>query len=83
MSEFDNDFEVMEETTEEGGRDYSTAVGVGVIAVGGVLLYEGGKKAFKLAKTGFGKLKDHVTNARAAKAEPAGEAEVDPTSSAE
>jgi len=76
MNEFD---EIMEEENVveefESGRDYSTAIGAGAIAVAGVLLYEGGKRGFKYAKIGVGKLKDKIVQARAAKAKPADEPE--------
>jgi hypothetical protein len=68
MNEYD---ELMNEENEvvefEGGKDYSTAIGAGAIAVGGVLVYEGVKHGVKYAKIGVGWLKDKIVKHRGEK----------------
>lgn len=68
MNEYD---ELMNEENEvvefEGGKDYSTAVGAGAIAVGGVLVYEGIKHGAKYAKAGFCKIRDKIAEKRGKK----------------
>ena len=66
-----DELEVIDEVEDfEGGKDFSTAIGVGVIAVGGALAYEGVKQGSKLVKVGYVKLKDKVTDWRAKKKKP-------------
>ena len=54
MDEY-NENEVFEEPEFESGKDYTTLIGVGVIAAGGALAYEGVKQGGKLAKRGWDK----------------------------
>jgi hypothetical protein len=63
--EFD-EIEVYDDDVNEfdGGKDYSTMIGVGIIAAGGALAYEGVKQGSKLAKAGFGKLKSFIADKR-------------------
>lgn len=57
MAEMTNYEDVMVEETEldqidsGDGRDFSTLIGVGIIAGGGVIVYEGGKRIVKFAKS--------------------------------
>lgn len=70
-NEFDN-VEVYEEGEVEefeSGKDYSTALGIGVIAVGGALAYEGVKQVGKFGKLVYAKAKDKVTAYKSAKVE--------------
>lgn len=76
MNEFDELMDVENEVEEfEGGKDYSTAIGAGAIAVGGVIVYEGVKHGIKYAKIGAGKLKDKVAKWRGKKDQKAEETE--------
>lgn len=78
MNEFDELMDVENEVEEfEGGKDYSTAIGAGAIAVGGVIVYEGVKHGIKYAKIGAGKLKDKVAKWRGKKDQNADEAEAE------
>lgn len=78
MNEEKNYEDVMVEETaveEVGERDFSTAIGVGLIAAGGVVAYEGGKRVVKFAKAGIGKLKEAIALKRGEKeSAPAGDA---------
>ena len=78
MNEFDELMDVENEVEEfEGGKDYSTAIGAGAIAIGGVIAYEGVKHGVKYAKIGFGKLKDKVAKWRGKKDQNAEETEAE------
>ena len=78
MNEYDELMEVENEVEEfESGKDYSTAIGVGAIAGGAILAYEGGKRVIKYAKIGFCKLKDTIAEHRGKKDQNAGEAEAE------
>lgn len=78
MNEFDELMDVENEVEEfEGGKDYSTAIGAGAIAVGGVIVYEGVKHGIKYAKIGAGKLKDKVAKWRGKKDQKTDEAEAE------
>ena len=55
--DYDEMNEVVETEEFEGGKDYSTAIGAGAIAVGGVLVYEGVRHGVKYAKRGLGWIK--------------------------
>lgn len=78
MNEFDELMDVENEVEEfEGGKDYSTAIGAGAIAVGGVLAYEGIKHGVKYAKIGVGKLRDGWAKWRGKKDQEAENAEAE------
>lgn len=78
MNEFDELMDVENEVEEfEGRRDYSTAIGAGAIAVGGVIVYEGVKHGIKYAKIGAGWLKDKIVKHRGEKDQKAEEAEAE------
>ena len=66
--EFEEDFNEIE--TYDGGKDYTTALGVAVIATGGVLVYEGGKRAFTFVKDKVSKQIDKHRKNKAVKSEP-------------
>lgn len=74
MDEYNVNEEVYEETEFESGKDYTTLIGVGVIAAGGALAYEGVKQGGKLAKRGWEKwVAPKIEAAREAKNKKAAE----------
>ena len=74
MDDYNVNEEVFEAEEYEGSKDYTTLIGVGVIAAGGALAYEGVKQGGKLAKRGWEKwVTPRIEAAREAKDKKAAE----------